>query len=81
MSSLWDDLTGNGPVDQSRTVRLFTDPWRDDYRTARAWARNGFAAHIAGLVAEEESRHWGTYGRHHRDSLASPAPCLPRNDP
>ena len=69
MSALWDDLTGNVPVDEpGHPVPFFTDPWRDDYRTARAWARNGLAARISGLVAEEEARQWGTYGRHHRRS-------------
>jgi hypothetical protein len=66
MSALWDDLTG--PVDEPGPPVPFTEPWRDDYRTARAWAGNGFAARISGLVAEEEARQWGTYGRHHRRS-------------
>ena len=66
MSALWDDLTG--PVDEPGPPVPFTEPWRDDYRTARARAGNGFAARISGLVAEEEAQQWGTYGRHHRRS-------------
>lgn len=68
MSGLWDDRTDNAPVDEPGPVPTFTDPWRDHYSTTQAWARSGFAARIAALVAEEETRHWGAYGRHHRSS-------------
>src|SRR5664279_2642229 len=39
MSALWDDLTG--PVDEPGPPVPFTEPWRDDYRTARAWPPMG----------------------------------------
>ena len=68
MPDWWEDRTDRAPVDEPGAASFITDPWRDDYPTTQAWARNGLAARIARIVAEEEARHWGTYGRHHRSS-------------
>ena len=68
MSDWWEDRTDGAPVDEPGAASFITDPWRDDYPTTQAWTRNGLAARIARIVAEEEARQWGTYGGHHRSS-------------
>ena len=55
MSDWWEDRTDGAPVDEPGPASFITDPWRDDYPTTQAWTRNGLAARIARIVADEEA--------------------------